>query len=109
VNGMAPSCPKVPRQWRLWPSGRDHRGVRYKGRERSMSHWREKEEQTGRKRLAFRNCSHCGQRFWARMPHARFCSASCRVAAFRANRAEPRPARDAGWRKEAVRLLVPTA
>ena len=27
-----------------------------------------------------KDCELCGKTFWARMPHAKFCSAECRVA-----------------------------
>jgi hypothetical protein len=32
--------------------------------------------------LEFRYCAHCKARFWAKQPHAKFCSTKCRKAAY---------------------------
>jgi hypothetical protein len=47
--------------------------------------WR---DEAGRKqsRYVFSHCEHCRQRFWKKMPWARFCSTKCRVAASRSEK-----------------------
>ncbi len=49
--------------------------------------WRPKDDKTGKKAFVFRLCEFCRKRFWAKQPHARFCSLKCRVAFCRKKKA----------------------
>jgi hypothetical protein len=50
--------------------------------------WKEKDKTTGEKKVVYRKCEYCGQRFLVQMPHQRFDKLKCRVASFRRSKAE---------------------